>query len=183
MTMTKRALGLAAALLLAAGAAAAQAPAKAPTAATAATPTAAPAAAPTTDRLAGYYYPTPNSTETYESPLQTIAGTERAQRIQFTTVVSQGTLQSPYRVPYAVFAKGDAADRLIIVALVPGEMSTIYRMRGVLSNMTTQARTSPFLQERTVAEDVNFFDLLKMLGFRQVTITDGDKLTHQVTIK
>jgi hypothetical protein len=34
-----------------------------------------------------------------------------------------------------------------------------------------------------VAEDVNFFDLLKLLGFRQLTITDGDKLTHQVTIK
>lgn len=175
MTSRKRALGLAAAIMLAAGAAMAQAPAKAPATA--------PAAAPMTDRLAGYYYPTPSSTETYESPLQTISGTERGQRIQFTTVVSQGTLQSPYRVPYAVFAKGDAADRLIIVGLVPGEMSTIYRMRGVLSNMTTQARTSPFLQERTVAEDVNFFDLLKLLGFRQVTITDGDKLAHQVTIK
>jgi hypothetical protein len=175
MTSRKRALGLAAAIMFAAGAAAAQAPAKAPATAT--------AAAPMTDRLAGYYYPTPTSTETYESPLVTISGTERAQRIQFTTVVSQGTLQSPYRVPYAVFAKGEAADRLIIVGLVPGEMSTIYRMRGVLSNMTTQARTSPFMQERTVAEDVNFFDLLKLLGFRQVTITDGDKLTHQVTIK
>jgi hypothetical protein len=177
MTSRKLVLGMAAAVVLAAGAASAQTPAKTPAAAHTA------AAAPTTDRLAGYYYPTPNSTETYESSLQTIAGTERAQRIQFTTVVSQGTLQSPYRVPYAVFAKGDAADRLIIVGLVPGEMSTIYRMRGVLSNMTTQARTSPFLQERTVAEDVNFFDLLKLLGFRQVTITDGDKLTHQVTIK
>jgi len=175
MTSRKLAFGLAAVIVLAAGAASAQAPAKVSAAAH--------ATAPTADRLAGYYYPTPNSTETYESSLQTIAGTERAQRIQFTTVVSQGTLQSPYRVPYAVFAKGEAADRLIIVGLVPGEMSTIYRMRGVLSNMTTQARTSPFLQERTVAEDVNFFDLLKLLGFRQVTITDGDKLTHQVTIK
>jgi hypothetical protein len=179
MTSRKLGFGLAAAIVLAAGAASAQTPAKTPAAAH----TSATAAAQTGDRLAGYYYPTPNSTETYESQLQTIAGTERAQRIQFTTVVSQGTLQSPYRVPYAVFAKGDAADRLIIVGLVPGEMSTIYRMRGVLSNMTTQARTSPFLQERTVAEDVNFFDLLKLLGFRQVTITDGDKLTHQVTIK
>ena len=181
MTSRKLILGLAAAIVLAGAAASAQTPAKTPAAAH--TAAAAPNGAPTGDRLAGYYYPTPTSTETYESQLQTIAGTERAQRIQFTTVVSQGTLQSPYRVPYAVFAKGDAADRLIIVGLVPGEMSTIYRMRGVLSNMTTQARTSPFLQERTVAEDVNFFDLLKLLGFRQVTITDGDKLTHQVTIK
>jgi hypothetical protein len=45
------------------------------------------------------------------------------------------------------------------------------------------SRMSPFFQERTVAEDATFFDLLKLLGFISVTITDGDKLTHQVTIK
>jgi hypothetical protein len=49
--------------------------------------------------------------------------------------------------------------------------------------MTSQARLSTFFQERTIAEDSTFFDLLKMLGFRTLTITDGDKLTHQVTIK
>ena len=77
----------------------------------AAKPAAAPkaAAAPAEDRYIGYYYPKPTSTETFESQLQTIAGVERAQRIQFTTVVSQGTIQSAYRVPYAVFAKGGQA--------------------------------------------------------------------------
>ena len=77
---------------------------------------AAPKAA-TDDRYIGYYYPKPTSTEVFESQLQTIAGVERAQRIQFTTVVSQGTIQSAYRVPYAVFAKGEKADRMIICLL------------------------------------------------------------------
>ena len=36
---------------------------------------------------------------------------------------------------------------------------------------------------QTVAEDATFFDLLKLLGFQSVTIPDGDKVTHQVTIK
>ena len=63
------------------------------------------------DRYIGYYYPKPTSTETYEFAMQTIAGVERAQRIQFITVVSQGTIQSAYRVPYAVFVKGEKADR------------------------------------------------------------------------
>jgi hypothetical protein len=49
--------------------------------------------------------------------------------------------------------------------------------------MTTMARLSPFFQEHTVAEDSTFFDLLKLLGFSSVTITDGDKSSHQVTIK
>lgn len=135
------------------------------------------------DRYVGYYYPKPTSTEEYKSPIDTIAGTDRAQRVQFVTVVSQGTIQSAYRVPYAVFVKGEKADKMIIVGLQPGELGTVYRMRAVLANMTTMSRLSPFFQERTVAEDANFFDLLKMLGFQQITITDGDKVSHQVNIK
>ena len=92
----------------------------------AAKPQAAPAAAKaaTEDRYIGYYYPKPTSTEVFESQLQTIAGVERAQRIQFTTVVSQGTIQSAYRVPYAVFAKGEKADKMIIVGMQQGEHIT-----------------------------------------------------------
>ena len=111
------------------------------------------------------------------------AGVERAQRIQFVTVVSQGTIQSAYRVPYAVFAKGEKGDKMIIVGMQQGELNTVYRMRALLANMTTMSRLSPFFQERTVAEDATFFDLLKLLGFRELTVTDGEKVTHQVTIK
>ena len=142
------------------------------------------AAAPKSeDRYIGYYYPKPTSTEVFESQLQTLPNMDRAQRIQFTTVVSQGTIQSAYRVPYAVFAKGEKADKMIIVGMQGGELNTVYRMRALLANMTTMSRLSPFFQERTVAEDATFFDLLKLLGFRELTITDGEKTTHQVTIK
>ena len=176
--MKKLGAGLVLVLTAAAMSASAQNPAK-PAAATKP-----PAAAPTgEDRYVGYYYPKPTSTETFESTMQTIAGAERAQRIQFVTVVSQGTIQSAYRVPYAVFAKGEKADRMIIVGMQQGELNTVYRMRALLANMTTMSRLSPFFQERTVAEDATFFDLLKLLGFREVTVTDGEKVTHQVTIK
>ena len=154
-----------------------------PTAAQQAAKPAAAAKPATEDRYIGYYYPKPTSTETFESTLQTIAGVDRAQRIQFTTVVAQGTIQSAYRVPYAVFAKGEKADKMIIVGMQQGELNTVYRMRALLANMTTMSRLSPFFQERTVAEDATFFDLLKLLGFKELTITDGEKLTHQVTIK
>lgn len=159
---------------LAAPAFAQQAPAKPATAAP---------APKTEDRYIGYYYPKPTSTEVFESQLQTLPNMDRAQRIQFTTVVSQGTIQSAYRVPYAVFAKGEKADKMIIVGMQGGELNTVYRMRALLANMTTMSRLSPFFQERTVAEDATFFDLLKLLGFRELTITDGEKTTHQVTIK
>ena len=169
--MMKTFAALAVALMVAAPALAQQKPAPAAPAATA------------EDKYIGYYYPKPNSTEVFTSSLQTVAGVDRPQRVQFVTVVSQGTIQAAYRVPYAVFVKGEKADKLIIVGLAPQEFGTIYRMRALLANMTTMSRLSPFFQERTVAEDATFFDLLKLLGFTSVTITDGDKLTHQVTIK
>jgi hypothetical protein len=170
---------LALALMASTAAQAQQPPAAKPAAPAAAKP----AGDPKDDRYVGYYYPKPTSTEVFESSMQTIAGAERPQRIQFVTVVSQGTIQSAYRVPYAVFAKGEKGDKMIIVGMQQGEMNTIYRMRALLANMTTMSRLSPFFQERTVAEDATFFDLLKLLGFKELTITDGEKLTHQVTIK
>ena len=109
-------------------------------------PAAKPAAPSGEDKYVGYYYPKPNSTETYESAMQTIAGVDRPQRVQFVTVVSQGTIQSSYRVPYAVFVKGEKADKLIVVGLAPNEFGTIYRMRALLANMTTMSRMSPFFQ-------------------------------------
>ena len=178
--MIKTAAASLALVLLLAGAASAQdvekkkAPAK---------PVAAAAATSGEDRYIGYYYPKPTSTETFESTLQTIAGVDRPQRVQFVTVISQGTLQSAYRVPYAVFVKGEKADKLIVVGLQRGELDTIYRQRALLANMTTMARLSPFFQEHTVAEDATFFDLLKLLGFTSVTVTDGEKSTHQVIVK
>lgn len=142
------------------------------------------AAAPAAeDKYVGYYYPKPTTVENYTSPMTMIAGAERPQRVQFVTVVSQGTIQSAYRVPYSVFVKGDKAEKLIIVGLQPGELNSIYRVRAILANMTTMSRLSPFFQERTVAEDANFYDLLKMLGFTQLTATDGEKFAYQVNIK
>ena len=135
------------------------------------------------DKYIGYYYPKPTTVENYTSAMQTIQGAERPQRVQFVTVVSQGTIQSAYRVPYSVFVKGDKAEKMIIVGLQPGEMTSIYRVRAILANMTTMSRLSPFFQERTVAEDANFYDLLKLLGFTQLTVTDGDKFSYQVNIK
>ncbi len=164
------------AICLAAALALSSAPALAQTATT-------PAAPASVDRYVGYYYPATTSTETFESTMQPLPNIDKAQRIMFTTIVAQGTLQSAYRVPYAVFTKGGQSDHMIVVGLQVGELGTIYRVRAVLANMTTMARLSSFFQEKTVAEEATFFDLLKMMGFRMLTVSDGDKITHQVTLK
>ena len=135
------------------------------------------------DRHAGYYYPEPQSTETYEARVETLPAGSRLRRIAFVTGVTQQLLKNRYAPPYAIFAKGDDADKMIIVALEDGQLSTIYRARAVLANLTAMSRVTAFFREHTSPENATFFDLLKLLGFKQLTVSDGESFAHQVLIQ
>ena len=139
-------------------------------------------AASPADRHAGYYYPIPQTAEVYEARVPQIPGTNRRRRIQFVTAVTNGQLQRPYPPEYAMFAKGDEAEKLIIVSLVEGRMKTLYMARARLAIMTAIARLLPAFQETGMEENLTFFDLAWMLGFRRITISDGDDFAHQIQL-
>ena len=138
---------------------------------------------PSQDRHANYYYPEPETTETYTARVVTLPDSDRVRRLGFVTGLTQQLFSTPYSPEYAVFAKGDEAEKMIIVSLQDGKYDTLYRMRALMAMMTAQARMSTFFQENTLAAHATFYDLLKMLGFTQLTLTDGDDFAHQVTIE
>ena len=61
--------------------------------------------------------------------------------------------------------------------------NTLYRMRALLAMLTARARTTPIFREYQVEDVFTFLDLLKLLGFRQITVTDGDRFAHQIRIE
>ena len=134
------------------------------------------------DHHEGYYYPTPQSVENYVSPLFSLPESDRTRRQAFVIGMTRQLLAGQYAPAFALFAKGQESDKLIIVGLVDGQLNTIYRVRALLATFTSVARATPFFQQNTVAEDATFLDLLKLLGFRRVTITDGRDFAHQITI-
>ncbi len=134
------------------------------------------------DRHEGYYYPDVETRETYTARAQTLPAADRAARINFVTQLTLSQSSSPYPPQYAIFAKGTDAQKLIITALNDEVFSTLYRARGVMAQMTAHARSTDFFQEFGVEELFTFYDLLKLLGFTQLTITDGDGWAHQVMI-
>ena len=71
---------------------------------------------------------------------------------------------------------------LIIVGLIDGQLNTIYRARALLATFTSVARATSFFQQNTQPDEATFLDLLKLLGFRQVTISDGRDFAHQIII-
>ncbi|MCG8356465.1 MAG: molybdopterin-guanine dinucleotide biosynthesis protein A [Kiloniellales bacterium] len=134
------------------------------------------------DRHAGYYYPVPQSEEVYNARAQTLEEADRTLRIGFVTGVTNQSLSRPHPPTLAMFAKGTEAQKLIIVALTDGPLDTIYRARAVFANLTAVARVMPIFQELGVQEWFTFFDLAKLMGFQQITITDGRNFAHQVII-
>jgi hypothetical protein len=142
-----------------------------------------PAPAQEDDRHAGYYYPEPQTTETYTARVTVLPDSDRNRRIAFVTGLTKQMLAGQYEPSYAVFAKGDQAEKLIIVALADGPLDTIYRARALLAELTAVARLTPFFQENTIAEQATFLDLLKLLGYTQLTVSDGDQFAHQITIE
>lgn len=135
------------------------------------------------DRHAGYYYPEPSSHETYEARAETSPQATDLSRIGFVTALANGQGSRPYAPPVAVFAKGAEAEKLIMVALEDGRLDTIYRMRAVLARMTASARLLPALRDVGASERYTFLDLLKILGFSQLTVSDGRNFAHQILIE
>jgi hypothetical protein len=135
------------------------------------------------DTQAGYYYPKPKSTEVYQARVATLADSDRSRRIGFVTGIAKEIASKPYAAGYLIFAKGDEADKLIIVGMQDGQLDTVYRARALLASLTASARTTQFFQQNAIADYATFLDFLKLLGFKLVTITDGAAFTHQISIE
>ena len=135
-----------------------------------------------TDRHAGYYYPPSKQIEVYETQVKKLPDTNKIRRIGFVTAITLENYKRPYPPTTVFFAKGARAEKLIIVALQPGYLNTIYKVRAYLASLTAVARTTAALRDTQAQGILNFFDLIRMLGFEQVTISDGVAFTHQVKI-
>lgn len=135
------------------------------------------------DRHAGYYYPQPQSSEIYYPRAEKLPEATRDRRLGFVTGITTAQLRAPYPPTHVVYAKGAEAEKLVIVALQDGYIDTIYRARALLAAMTAQARATPIFTELEVESTYTFFDLAVLLGFKQITISDGQSFAHQVTFE
>lgn len=134
-------------------------------------------------RHEGYYYPEITSREIYAARAAAMPDATRSTRVAFVTALTQQQLGKPYTPPFAVFAKGERAEKMIVVSLGDHGFRSIYQARGLLAQLTAVARTTPLLREMRVDEVFTFFDLLKLMGFEQLTVSDGETFAHQVKLE
>jgi hypothetical protein len=134
------------------------------------------------DRHAGYYYPPATATESYTTSVTEMAGANRVRRIGFVTILTAKALSAAYAPPYIIFVKGAEAEKMIIIGM-GGYVDNVYKARALLAQLTAQARTTEIFKQTDPDQRLTFLDLLRMLGFDQVTLSDGRNYTLQIKLK
>lgn len=130
-----------------------------------------------------YYYPKITSQEVFSRVLLKAPASDKDVRIGFATSITKAQLAAPESPRFVIFAKGDDAKNLIIVALDDDIFKTIYRARALLAQLTSNLRGNNFLGKQDLKDEGTFYDLLQLMQFETLVISDGDSWSHMVIFK
>ncbi len=135
------------------------------------------------DRHELYYYPEVTSEETYMARAPSLPDSDRQRRLGFVIGFTQQQYERPYFPPVAIFAKGTDAEKMLIVSVTGDTITSLYQARAYLAQLTSIARVSPVFVDNQVEDFYTFLDLLVLMGFEQLTISDGHSYAHQITLQ
>lgn len=132
------------------------------------------------DRYVGYYYPEVSSEEVFDRLVRSSQGANKAVRIDFVNILTSAQLEAPESPRFVFFTKGSDADTLILVALDDEIFSTIYRARAILAQLTVAVRQGGFFRQEELQYVATFYDLLQLMAFDELIISDGQNWAHRV---
>ena len=136
-----------------------------------------------TSRHEGYYYPKVTRREVYRARTRPLRGADRAARLLFVSSSASDQQSVGYAPRYAMFAKGEQAEKLIIIGFDDQFLATVYRSRALMAALSALARLTPLLKDADLGETLTFYDLTRLMGFTQITISDGRKFTYQIKLE
>ncbi len=135
------------------------------------------------DRYENYYYPPVGSEETFARKIIPGPVPDANAREAFVTLITRAQLDAPDSPPYVLFAKGEASRKLILVGLDDQMFGSIYRARAVMAQLSASMRGAPFFREQGLQATGTFYDMLQLLDFKSLTITDGESWAHRVNFE
>jgi hypothetical protein len=130
----------------------------------------------------GYYYPKLTSHEVYKARTRVLPQMDRASRLLFIAAMTRDQSAAGWAPRYATFAKGEQAEKMIIVGLEDGWFDTIYRARAVMAALSSLARTTPLLKDANLEDVLTFYDLAHLLGFKEIVVSDGRAFAHRINL-
>ena len=134
------------------------------------------------DSRSGYYYPAITSEEVFQRSFQQTPPADREVRINFITQITKAQIEAPENPRFSIFAKGQRAQHMVIVALDDEIFRTLYRARAQLAQLTSNARSTDFFINNNIQFSATWFDLAKLLGFEDIVISDGVIWSHKIVL-
>ncbi|KIC51186.1 hypothetical protein [Tateyamaria sp. ANG-S1] len=132
------------------------------------------------ERYEGYYYPEVTSTEEFTRVIRQAPQSSKGVRVDFVTNLTVAQLAAPESPRFVFFAKGEDAKHLNVIALDDDVFSTLFRARAVLAQMTSNMRNNDFFRAQELQFVATFFDLLQLMEFDTLVVSDGETWAHQV---
>lgn len=132
------------------------------------------------DRYVGYYYPEVTSEESFDRVVRDSQGAGKAVRIDFVNVLTTAQLEAPESPRFVFFSKGSDSKTLILVALDDDVFKTLYRARAILAQLTVSVRKGGFFRTEDLQYVATFYDLLQLMQFDELVISDGENWSHRV---
>ena len=132
------------------------------------------------ERYEGYYYPEVTSQEEFSRVIRQGPASNKGVRVEFVTNLTAAQLAAAESPRFVFFAKGADAKHLNIIALDDDVFSSIYRARAVMAQMTSNMRNNDFFRAQGLEFVATFYDLLQIMEFDTLVISDGETWSHQV---
>jgi len=132
------------------------------------------------ERYTGYYFPEVSSQEAFSRSIRSTHGAGKDVRIDFVNKLTVAQLSGTANPRFVFYAKGSDATTLILTGLDDDVFANIYRARAVLAQLTVSVRQSGFFKQQDLEYVATFLDLVQLLEFDELIITDGKGMTHQI---
>jgi len=141
------------------------------------------AASHSDDRYVDYYYPAVTSEETFSRVIANAPPSTAEIRTNFVTSITKAQLEAPESPRFVIFEKGKESKNLIIVALDDEVFKTLFRARALLAQVTSNMRGTAFFRQQNLHVEGTLYDMLMIMQFEDLVITDGETWAHKVTFE
>ena len=132
------------------------------------------------DKYVGYYYPEIGSEETFSRVITNAPQAGKNIRVNFVTTITKAQLEAPESPRFVLFTKGGESDTLIMIALDDEVFKTLYRARALMAQLTSNIRGTAFFRQQNLEVTGTFYDMLQLMSFKRLVISDGENWSHQV---
>ncbi len=132
------------------------------------------------DRL---YFPKPSVTRTVIAQSGLIQEASPLNRQNLADFMNVEISNRPYPPHMSVQVLGVKGEALLITAHQNDFINSTYRAEAAMARFSSLTRTMPVFVQSGIGPYVNFTDMLAMLGFKALILSDGVAFAYQVNIQ